>query len=102
MPASLARPGVAWARHAAPSHINLYVTNVPGLPGCLCLAGARLLGAIPVTPLVAGVRLSVTALSCNGVLSITLLADQAITNLPPWPQACDRSSAHQPAAGHRQ
>ena len=82
MPASLARLGVAWARHAAATHINLYVTNVPGPPGCLYLAGARLLEAIPVAPLVADVRLSVTALSYNGALSIALLADPAITNLP--------------------
>lgn len=82
MPASLARLGVAWARHAAATHINLYVTNVPGPPVPLYLAGAQLLEAIPVAPLVAGVRLSVTALSYNGALSIALLADQAITGLP--------------------
>jgi diacylglycerol O-acyltransferase / wax synthase len=55
---------------------------VPGPPGCLYLAGARLLGAIPVAPLVTDVRLSVTALSYNGALSLALLADPAITNLP--------------------
>jgi diacylglycerol O-acyltransferase / wax synthase len=82
MPASLARLGVAWARHAAATHINLYVTNVPGPSVPLYLAGARLLEAIPVAPLVADVRLSVTALSYNGVLSIALLADQAIIRLP--------------------
>ena len=43
---------------------------------------ARLLQAIPVAPLVADVRLSVTALSRNGALSVALLADPAITNLP--------------------
>ena len=32
MPASLARLGVAWAWHAAGTHIDLYVTNVPGPP----------------------------------------------------------------------
>ena len=47
MPASLARLGVAWARHAAATHINLYVTNVPGPPGSLHLARARLLEATP-------------------------------------------------------
>jgi diacylglycerol O-acyltransferase / wax synthase len=55
---------------------------VPGPPVPLYLAGARLLDAVPLAPLVANVRLSVTALSYDGVLSIALLADQAITNLP--------------------
>jgi diacylglycerol O-acyltransferase len=82
MPASLARAGVARAWHAAASHINLYVTNVPGPPVPLYLAGARLLEAIPLAPLAASMRLSVTALSYDGKLSIALLADQAITNLP--------------------
>jgi diacylglycerol O-acyltransferase len=82
MPASLARAGVAWAQHAAASHINLYITNVPGPPVPLYLAGARLLEAIPLAPLAASMRLSVTALSYDGALSIALLADQAITNLP--------------------
>ena len=35
VPASLARLGVARARHAAATHINLYVTTVPGPPGSL-------------------------------------------------------------------
>lgn len=82
MPASLARLGVAWARHAAATHINLYVTNVPGPPGSLHPARARLLEATPVAPLVADIRLSVTALSYAGVLSIALLADESVTNLP--------------------
>ena len=41
MPASLARVGVASARHAAVNHINLYVTNVPGPPGPLCLVHSQ-------------------------------------------------------------
>jgi WS/DGAT C-terminal domain len=41
MPPSLARLGVLWARHSASSHINLYVTNVPGPPQPLYLAGAQ-------------------------------------------------------------
>ncbi len=81
MPAGLARLGVAWARHTASAHINLYVTNVPGPPFPLYLAGARLLDAIPVAPLVADVRLSVTALSYDGTLSVALLADGTVTTL---------------------
>src|SRR6185437_13058465 len=82
MPAGLARLGVRWARHAASSHINLYVTNVPGPVHPLYLGGARLLEAVPLAPLVAGVRLSVTALSYDGQFVVTLLADDGIDELP--------------------
>jgi diacylglycerol O-acyltransferase len=82
MPASLARLGVLWARHAATAHINLYVTNVPGPPFPLYLAGARLRDVVPLAPLVAGVRLSVTALSYDGTLSVALLVDEAVTDFP--------------------
>ena len=82
MPAGLARLGVRWARHAAPAHINLYVTNVPGPTHPLYLAGARLLDVVPLAPLVAGVRLSVTALSYDGQFVVTLLADDSLEGLP--------------------
>jgi diacylglycerol O-acyltransferase / wax synthase len=82
MPASLAHLGVLWAKHTAATHINLYVTNVPGPPFPLYLAGAQLHDVVPLAPLVAGVRLSVTALSYNGVLSVALLADEALTDFP--------------------
>jgi diacylglycerol O-acyltransferase / wax synthase len=82
MPANLAHLGVVWARHAGATHINLYVTNVPGPLFPLYLAGARLHDVVPLAPLVAGVRLSVTALSYNGVLSVALLADQTLTDFP--------------------
>jgi diacylglycerol O-acyltransferase / wax synthase len=82
MPAGLAHLGVLWARHAAATHINLYVTNVPGPPRPLFLAGARLQDVVPLAPLVAGVRLSVTALSYDGTLSVALLADENLTDVP--------------------
>jgi WS/DGAT/MGAT family acyltransferase len=82
MPASLARLGVLWARHTAATHINLYVTNVPGPRFPLYLAGAQLHDVVPLAPLVAGVRLSVTALSYDGTLSVALLADEAVTDFP--------------------
>lgn len=82
MPASLARLGVLWARRSAASHINLYVTNVPGPASPLFLAGGRLRDVVPLAPLVAGVRLSVTALSYDGTLSVALLADESISDLP--------------------
>jgi diacylglycerol O-acyltransferase len=71
-----------WAKRAATNHINLYVTNVPGPPSTLYFAGARLLEAAPLAPLVAGVRLSVTALSYDGQFAISLLADNNMPDLP--------------------
>jgi diacylglycerol O-acyltransferase / wax synthase len=82
LPASLARLGVAWAKRSAASHINLYVTNVPGPTSTLYFAGARLLHAVPLAPLVAGVRLSVTALSYDGQLAVSLLGDDNMPDLP--------------------
>src|SRR5215207_6602131 len=82
LPASLARLGVAWAKRTASTHINLYVTNVPGPTSTLYFAGARLLQAVPLAPLVAGVRLSVTALSYEGQFAVSLLADDSMPDLP--------------------
>jgi diacylglycerol O-acyltransferase len=82
LPASLAWLGVAWATRAAASHINLYVTNVRGPASALYFAGARLLRAVPLAPLVAGVRLSMTALSYDGQFAISLLAETSVPDLP--------------------
>jgi hypothetical protein len=82
LPASLARLGVAWAKRTAATHINLYVTNVPGPTSTLYFASARLLQAVPLAPLVAGVRLSVTALSYDGQFAVSLLADDSMRDLP--------------------
>jgi WS/DGAT C-terminal domain len=82
LPASLAWLGVAWAKRAAATHINLYVTNVPGPTSTLYLGGARLMEAVPLAPLVAGVRLSVTALSYDGQSAVSLLADDSMPDLP--------------------
>ena len=82
LPASLARLGVAWAKRTAAAHVNLYVTNVPGPTSTLYFASTRLLQAVPLAPLVAGVRLSVTALSYDGQFAVSLLADDSMRDLP--------------------
>lgn len=82
LPVSLARLGVVLARRAAASHVKPYVTNVPGPPSALYCAGARLLEAVPLAPLVAGVRLTVTALSYDGQLAVSLLGDNNMVDMP--------------------
>ena len=55
---------------------NLSVTNVPGPPMPLYLAGAPLLEMFPVVSLVANLTLAVAVLSYAGQLNITAVADQ--------------------------
>jgi len=55
--------------------VNLVVTNVPGPPFPLYLAGARMLEAYPVVPLGANLTVGVAVLSYDGSLAITLTAD---------------------------
>jgi hypothetical protein len=57
--------------------VNLTVTNVPGPPVPLYLAGARLLELFPVVPILGNVTLGVGALSYAGQLNLTATADQA-------------------------
>jgi WS/DGAT/MGAT family acyltransferase len=55
--------------------VNLVITNVPGPPFPLYLAGARMLEAYPVVPLAANLTVGVAVLSYDGSLAITLTAD---------------------------
>jgi diacylglycerol O-acyltransferase / wax synthase len=57
--------------------VNLSVTNVPGPPVPLYLAGARLLELFPVAPILGNHTLTVGVLSYAGQLNLTVLADQA-------------------------
>jgi len=56
--------------------MNVTVTNVPGPPVPLYLAGAPLLELFPVVSLVANITLAVAVLSYAGQLNITAVADQ--------------------------
>jgi WS/DGAT/MGAT family acyltransferase len=55
--------------------VNLSVTNVPGPPVPLYLAGARLLELFPVAPIQGNVTLTVGVLSYAGQLNLTAIAD---------------------------
>ena len=57
--------------------VNLGVTNVPGPPVPLYLAGAQLLELFPVAPIIGNQTLTVGVLSYAGQLNLTAVADQA-------------------------
>ena len=79
LPPPLARLGVRWLRRFGGTRVNLFVTDVPGPPASLWLAGARLLEAVPVAPLVQHVGLCVAALSYAGELVMSVHADGSVT-----------------------
>jgi diacylglycerol O-acyltransferase len=81
LPTPLARAAVRWLQHIAARGINLFVTDVPGPPKPLFLAGARLLSAVPVAPLTRNVPLGVAALSYAGTLYAAVNADAAVADL---------------------
>jgi diacylglycerol O-acyltransferase len=56
--------------------VNLSVTNVPGPPVPLYLAGARLLELFPMAPVQGNVTLTVAVLSYAGQLNLTAIADR--------------------------
>jgi diacylglycerol O-acyltransferase / wax synthase len=66
----------AWYRFLARQRtINLVVTNVPGPPVRLYLAGARLLELFPVAAIMANITLTVAVFSYDGQLNLTAIAD---------------------------
>ena len=77
----LARSGMSWLRRFGGTRVNLFVTDVPGPQAPLWLAGARMLEAVPVAPLVQGVGLGVAALSYAGELAVSVHADGSVTDL---------------------
>jgi diacylglycerol O-acyltransferase / wax synthase len=71
---TLARRAVMWLS-ARQRRFSLLVTNVPGPPVPLYLAGAPLLEAFPVVSLVGNETLNVGVLSYAGQLNLTAVAD---------------------------
>jgi hypothetical protein len=81
LPIPLARLGMRWMRRFGGTRVSLFVTDVAGPPAPLWLAGARLLEAVPVAPLVQNVGLGIAALSYAGELVISVQADGSVTDL---------------------
>jgi diacylglycerol O-acyltransferase len=69
-----ARRAVMWLS-SRQRRFSLLVTNVPGPPVPLYLAGAPLLEAFPVVPLIGNETLNVGVLSYTGQLNLTAVAD---------------------------
>jgi uncharacterized protein YndB with AHSA1/START domain len=91
LPLPVARAAVRGMRRIAGGRINLFVTNVPGPGDPLWLAGARLLEAYPVAPLVRGLSLDVAALSYAGDLHVAINAHASITDLNEFAEAVERA-----------
>ena len=87
----VARPAVRSLRRFGGTRINLYVTDVPGPTAPLWLAGARLLEAVPIAPLVPHVPMGVAALSYAGQLAISVNVDAAVTDLDVLAGGVERS-----------
>jgi diacylglycerol O-acyltransferase / wax synthase len=66
-----------WYRHFPRQRsVNLVVSNAPGPPVPLYLAGARLLELFPMMPVMGNLTLVVAAVSYDGQLNLTAIADQ--------------------------
>jgi len=66
----------AWYRHFPRQRsVNLVVTNAPGPPVPLYLAGARLMELFPMMPVMGNLTLVVAVLSYAGQLNLTAVAD---------------------------
>jgi diacylglycerol O-acyltransferase / wax synthase len=81
LPVPVARTMVRWLRRFGGTRVSLFVTDVPGPPAPLWLAGARLLEAVPVAPLVPHVPVGVAALSYAGQLAVSVNTDAAVTDV---------------------
>ena len=56
--------------------VNVVVTNVPGPPVPVCMAGARLLELFPVVPVMGNLTVVVAALSYAGQLNLAAVSDR--------------------------
>jgi diacylglycerol O-acyltransferase / wax synthase len=91
LPVPPARVGMRWMRRFGGTRVSLFVTDVPGPSTPLWLAGARLLEALPVAPLVQHVGLGVAALSYAGDLAVSVQADGSVSDLQVLADGMSRS-----------
>lgn len=73
------------ARH--PPLANVTVSNVPGPPIPIYLAGSRMLGMYPVGPLIAGQALNITLVSYEDRMHVGVIADREL--VPPVTELID-------------
>ena len=71
----MARMGIARLLSRRQRFVNLFITNVAGPPMPVYVLGARLLDVIPVVPIAGNCTLGFAALSYNGCLAVTAVAD---------------------------
>jgi WS/DGAT/MGAT family acyltransferase len=67
---------VAWRVAARQHYMNVSVTNVPGPPQPVFLAGAPVLEVVPIVPIGVNLTLGVGALSYAGQFTVTAVADR--------------------------
>jgi diacylglycerol O-acyltransferase / wax synthase len=82
--------GKAKVAERMPQVANLVISNVPGPPMALYLAGARMLTNYPTSIVVHGLALNITVQSYNGALDFGLMADaQALPDVRAFAQAIE-------------
>jgi WS/DGAT/MGAT family acyltransferase len=73
-------------RRPSEAPVNTVISNVPGSPTPLYLAGARLEALHPVSAIIDGVGLNITVMSYCGGLDFGIVADRELVP-DPWPLA---------------
>jgi WS/DGAT/MGAT family acyltransferase len=77
---------------------NSYLSNIPGPPVPVFLAGARILEMFPVVPIIGNITIGVGALSYAGRLDLTVVADfDACPDLDPFRRGVERALSDLPS-----
>jgi diacylglycerol O-acyltransferase / wax synthase len=74
------------ARHPSEAMVNTVISNVPGSPTPLYLAGARLEALYPVSAIMHGIGLNITVMSYCGQLCFGVVVDRDLVD-DAWPLA---------------